>query len=706
MKKIFILFIIVSCFSNLKAQYVTIPDPNFVSWLQTHVSSAMNGNQMDTTSNAVINRVDIYVPDYAINDLTGIQYFDGLKILDCSSYGSGSPNNLTSLPKLPSSLDTLRCQGNSLTNLPELPDSLKELSCSLNLINILSGLPNGLKSLICVSNQLISIPSLPQTLTLLACSDNQLLNLPSLPYSLQTLICSNNQIGCFPLFPPSITYIEISNNPFTCLPNYISSMDALTLNYPLCASGGTVNQNGCPQTGSIIGSVYYDYNIDCMKNNNETTLLNAPLKLYNNIGTLIQQSSPVTSGSFYFSAPAGSYYIVLDTTNKPYSVFCTHPGIDTSFATITNNQIVDSLDFAISCKPGFDIGTQSIYTNGWVFPGQKHQLNIRAGDMSKWYGLNCANGISGQVIVTVTGNVTYLGPGPGALTPIVSGNTFTYNISDFAQVNNISDFKLYFKTNTTAQSGDTISVNVIVNPSSGDNNLVNNSFKYYYNVVNSHDPNKKETYPTNVSPGYSDYLTYTIHFQNTGTAPAFNISLIDTLDTQLDQNTFEIINYSHSNIIQLTGNKLIINFSNINLPDSTHDFNGSQGFLQYRIKPKATWVAPYKIKNTAYIYFDYNTPIVTNTTYNSILTTNGLNEIKETITTLFPNPTNGSFTIEINTKEKQTIQLFDVTGNSLLSQTIENGKGTIDASHLSAGVYNVSIKGNTSVINKKVVIVK
>ena len=73
---------------------------------------------------------------------------------------------------------------------------------------------------------------------------------------------------------------------------------------------------------------------------------------------------------------------------------------------------------------------------------------------------------------------------------------------------------------------------------------------------------------------------------------------------------------------------------------------------------------------------------------------------------LYPYPTNGTFTIELNSKEKQSVQIFDITGNVVLSQTIENGKVTIDANHLASGIYNINIKGTNSVTNKKLVIVK
>ena len=72
---------------------------------------------------------------------------------------------------------------------------------------------------------------------------------------------------------------------------------------------------------------------------------------------------------------------------------------------------------------------------------------------------------------------------------------------------------------------------------------------------------------------------------------------------------------------------------------------------------------------------------------------------------IYPNPNNGSFVIEPSNSTKQIIQLYDVNGKLVLSQTI-NGKTTIDASSLNEGVYNISIISNDGVVNKRLVIVR
>jgi hypothetical protein len=72
---------------------------------------------------------------------------------------------------------------------------------------------------------------------------------------------------------------------------------------------------------------------------------------------------------------------------------------------------------------------------------------------------------------------------------------------------------------------------------------------------------------------------------------------------------------------------------------------------------------------------------------------------------VYPNPNKGSFTIETPSTEKQTLQIFDVNGNIVFTQTI-NGNTSIDVNNLADGVYNVNIIGNGSMVNKRLVIVK
>ena len=143
--------------------------------------------------------------------------------------------------------------------------------------------------------------------------------------------------------------------------------------------------------------------------------------------------------------------------------------------------------------------------------------------MYRWYNMNYSYGISGILTFTVNGPVTYIAPAVGALVPTINGNVFTYTISDFSTINNSTAFQLIFQTDTTAQANNAICINANITPTIGDNDVSNNTYQDCYPVINSYDPNIKEVYPIDVEPGFNDWLTYTIHFQNTGNAPAINI---------------------------------------------------------------------------------------------------------------------------------------------------------------------------------------
>ncbi len=293
MKKLLFILLIALALES-KAQYVTIPDANFATYLQGLIPAAMSGTQLDTTSLLVTTTTHtINVTGLTISNLFGVQFFKALTNLGCGT------NPLTSLPSLPASLIYLFCVGNNtLSSLPTLPVSLKYLDCSHNSITTLPTLPNSLDTLNCMANQLTSLPTLPNTLiylncganslatlptlpnnlTYLECSFSGLTSLPKLPNSLQYLDCYTDNIACFPTFPNSINNLQLGGNPFNCLPNYIHAMGSDTNAYPLCAAG---NSNGCTVVPEICmvttdSTSTFNYNIIYWNNTN-----------YNNVDSFI-----------------------------------------------------------------------------------------------------------------------------------------------------------------------------------------------------------------------------------------------------------------------------------------------------------------------------------------------------------------------------------------------------------------------------------
>jgi hypothetical protein len=72
---------------------------------------------------------------------------------------------------------------------------------------------------------------------------------------------------------------------------------------------------------------------------------------------------------------------------------------------------------------------------------------------------------------------------------------------------------------------------------------------------------------------------------------------------------------------------------------------------------------------------------------------------------IYPNPSNGSFTIETASTTEQLVEVYDLTGRLVLSQNI-NGTATINAAGLPDGMYNLKISGTNGAVNKRIVIAK
>lgn len=544
------------------------------------------------------------------NNLSNLPLLNSLQILDCQN------NLLDQLPVLPNSLRTLYCGNNNISTIDSLNVGLQTFHCNGNGLDSLPNFPTSLRALNCSNNNLTSLPDLPPLFTQLVCNSNNLTSLPNLPLGLQVLQCQNNSILCMPIFPTSIWNwnFNISNNPITCLPNYISAMNAQTLAYPLCTNDIYINPNNCPEAMGLIGYTYEDLDLNCSMDSLDARMNNLRVRLYTNQNNYLAQTMTLSNGAFNFVLNSGSYYAKIDTSNLGFYMSCPQQSDSIPFSLTPALPLSSGSEIAFLCKPGFDIGVQSIVPDGWVFPGQTHQLKILAGDLSQWNGLSCAEGVAGQVKIVVLGAVSYVSASMAGLTPTINGDTITFDVPNFGDIDIFNQIRLFLTTDTTAQTGDMVCASVKVTPQSGDNNINNNYLEYCYSVINSYDPNMKEVFPIKVEPGYTDWFTYTIHFQNTGAAPAFNIKLIDTLDARLDLETFEVINYSHANHFNLYNRNLSFYFPNIMLPDSTSDEDGSKGFIQFRIKPIAGIENGETIHNTAHIYFDFNEPIVTNTT--------------------------------------------------------------------------------------------
>lgn len=603
-------------------------------------------------SNNVITSIDLqglkYIQDFncSHNQIKNIFNIRKVSYLDIptSNFSSlsidCSYNSIESLPDIryARGVFSLNCSNNKLKKLPFLTSTLSILDCSNNQINSLTysdyylytfETTNG-NYIFSDSAKITKVPSLPRRLEYLNISNNQISEIANLPESLIGFDCSNNNLYCLPKLPKSLKKVsrsmfdttmvfkfDISNNYFTCLPNYIPAMDSNDLKYPLCTYQSNVN-NCFIDNNLLEGKIEFDQNNNC---NTGESLKNVTVNLVNNKKKKVDKTITYSNGYYQFELDSlykyDSLFVEVDSTHLPFKISCLNK-VDTLIKSTSDSLFVSKLNSFYTCKDSVDLGIKSISTQGIVFPGQQHHVNVFAGETSAYYGQVCSKNIGGQVEITVNGPVKFIKEEVGALKPKINKNTLLFYISDFSKVNFEKDFDLIFQVDTTAQSSDEICIDARISNLKEDTNKLNNYLSYCYYVRNSHDPNFKEVYPANFQNNYNDYFLYTIHFQNTGSNQAFNVKLIDTLDSKFDLNTFEVVNFSHPNQYHIYNNTLIVKFNDIFLSDSTSNEKESHGFIQFKIKPKFPLSKTDNIDNTSYIYFDYNSPVKTNVTRVSI----------------------------------------------------------------------------------------
>ncbi|MCK8481468.1 DUF7619 domain-containing protein [Psychroserpens algicola] len=266
---------------------------------------------------------------------------------------------------------------------------------------------------------------------------------------------------------------------------------------------------------------------------------------------------------------------------------------------------------------------------------------------------------------------------------------------------------------STVALGDIVTNTATYITDSNDLVSINNYSTLSELVVGSWDPNDKMeshgpriVYDDFVSS--DEYLYYTIRFQNLGTAAATFIRIEDALDSQLDESTFQMIRSSHDYVVTRTDSDLEWYFEDINLPAEQDDAEGSQGYVYFRIKPKAGYAIGDIIPNTAAIYFDYNAPVITNR-FDTEFVAESLSVSDTVFTTfdLYPNPAKDVVTIALNSNNSESVRLhiFDLQGKLILEENIsEVNTYTIDVSDFQSGMYFVKLTTNTKTRVKKLVI--
>ncbi len=435
-----------------------------------------------------------------------------------------------------------------------------------------------------------------------------------------------------------------------------------------------------PNCSLVKGRVFGDYNNNCSYGFGDVLFPGTLVELNPGGYSYVTNAAgeffiPVVNGTYTLKQYAPYQFAQVCPDTNTFTINIPAPGI------VVDVQLADSVNvnpnvqvglFANAARPGFDQAYSVHFKNLTpnIIPAQTVTLNYD----------NSLNPVGTNPASTTStlGQVTWAGV---SLPPF--GEIYlnlTVNIPAATPLGTI----LGAAANVTAVTGETI--------------LSNNSDSIAVTVTGSFDPNDKEVSPRGFdADGYitnSQNLKYTIRFQNTGTATAFAVTVIDSLPLALNKYSLSVLGSSHPYSYEFTaGNVVKFHFNNILLPDSNSNEAGSHGYIKFSIDQLPGNLPATTIENNAGIYFDFNAPIITNTVKNTIFDCNQMASVVISNTSICERD---SVTLTGST-------LFNMDMEWLLNASQSSTGGSVTYSNLPAGLNTIAFSAINPVCNQIIV---
>ncbi|MFO7789178.1 MAG: DUF7619 domain-containing protein [Bacteroidota bacterium] len=437
---------------------------------------------------------------------------------------------------------------------------------------------------------------------------------------------------------------------------------------------------------TISGYVYHDENLNCIKDNNEPGLperiiMVEPGPLYAYTNSNGYYSIDVDTGTYEISALPADYWNAF-CPSAPASHtedFTTYYNVltDVNFAdTITDN--CSDLWIDVSMYPKICLDTSMMVYVSYGNSGTESQQNatIEVTFPPEPVISSASTAWDNQTNQTFTWEV-------GEIAPYEEGYISVY--ADFCD-------PLYVDS--------LCCVNAEISPITGDCNATDNSVTDCHQYLAASDPNDKQAASLDIQQnGYvkeeniedSDSLTFLIHFQNVGTAPATHVRIEDSIDPALDITSIQLSGESHplSMFDIEDGNKAVWRFTNINLPDSAENEAESHGFVKYKINQTAGNTEGTEIYNSADIYFDLLPAVITDTTIHTIVDDISViaSELEMDMD-VFPNPAGEMVYIQINEDiSNLKVDVFNPSGQRINTETISGKKSFSVPLTGASGIY-------------------
>lgn len=461
-----------------------------------------------------------------------------------------------------------------------------------------------------------------------------------------------------------------------------------------------------PQTQSnyfrISGSVFHDVNLNAKRDSGEILIPGQIVEIQPG-----NSYAMTDANGFYIKyVSSGNYSITLPSfgPGSGFNGLCL-PAMQTAVVSVQNSHDLNN-NFGLHPSSN-EVEMEVVITPVTPFESLTPSI-IRTTAKNNFFtnGLNYLSLLFDSLL-----NVNSTSP----LASSVSSSKIQWHPISISPYSNISFLTTFM--DTAIFSPDSVTFYAVIDSLSNDFLPSNNFDTLQIPVSGSFDPNMKLVYPAGditvdqISNGL--VLDYTIHFQNTGTAPAWRVLILDSLPQELEISSLEIVDVSHSpcTISLEQENVLVFKFVGINLPDSASDELGSHGFVRYRIKPKSNLTVGSAVYNKSEIIFDFNPDIVTNTTSNFVVaplsvgdfTENSISMVSPTITTRSLYLASGSFKIKY-----ARLSIFSSEGKPIVVNKLIDTEESLlyEFDSEKAGPYFVTITTEQNIYRSCVILIK
>ncbi|MEM7102464.1 MAG: T9SS type A sorting domain-containing protein [Bacteroidota bacterium] len=489
-----------------------------------------------------------------------------------------------------------------------------------------------------------------------------------------------------------ISSITISDNPIlsTCTSQFLC-------NYLAIGNNANINNNasGCSSESEVLSEcdaenillytidykLFYDLNQDGLQDQGEPVYPDASAIVSPTPGITF----PLTGASTFYPFGPGTYSISYNSTNTPNWQLTS----DSASFTITLNEVSQEGQACFGLFPStLESGLVSMVSG----PPARCNEFVTFDLLVKNVGSTIASGTAWLTLDDDVSNIVFEVQ-PDTLIPPYTVGWFFEDLFPGHSLSN--EFGFDVPGPPEFLPGETLAFYSTIDFQDENGVQATDNDAYITPILCSYDPNDKLVFPNRSGnlTLFGEDLIYTIRFQNTGNDYAYDVTIRDTLDANLDVSSFRVLGSSHYDILQTTiedDQFLSFHFPNIFLPDSTTNFEGSQGYVTYLIRGNDGLDENTLITNSAGIYFDQNPPIITNTTESvmvsellvGVFIPEGNNEWDITV---FPNPTTGRVHLggELNGAE---VIMMDYTGR-VVHQRMTEGETSIDLGGLPQGVY-------------------